>query len=150
MHRSMRQTSRGLILALGLAAASPAVAQPIVVVQFNFNAGTSTPNVNNSTGTPNVVNVGTPTSSFTSAPNPDNGAGSSDPVPGSIGYQLTNYPTQGAGSGSTGVQFNTPTTNSFSNLVLRFDQLNSGDAPRHFQLQYTTDGTNYVPLTTYV
>src|SRR5262245_33998382 len=76
-------------LALAFAVAGPAGAQPFV--QFDFNASNATPNINLSAGTPGVVIVGTPTSSFADGTG-DNGANSTDPVGGGMAYQLTAYP----------------------------------------------------------
>lgn len=138
----------GPVLA-ALASADAARAQN-VALQWNFNDDTVSvtsppPSINLTNGIPAASLLGGVTASFA--------AGSPlDPATPNTAWNTTAYPAQGAASGTAGVRFNTPTTSAaggFDNIVIRFDQRNSGTASRFFELQYTLNGTDWVTSRVY-
>jgi autotransporter-associated beta strand protein len=60
-------------------------------------------------------------------------------------WQITNFPAANAGSGTAGGQFTTSTVGR-TNLIFTFDFRASAQGSRWYQIQYTTDGTNYLPV----
>jgi hypothetical protein len=84
--------------------------------------------------------VGGATSSFASG---DSNGGSTDPASGDdSGFTVTNFPAQGAGNKTRGIQFSVSTVG-FENIIVSWDQRHSNTAPRHVQVQYTTDGVSW-------
>jgi hypothetical protein len=142
---------RKLILtaAVSLAAASLATAAPIAQWNFNGDSATTVPGGNlaptPSLGVGTASILGGISTSFASGT--ANG-GSSDPVnttPPNYGWQTTTYPAQGAGSGTAGVRFDVPTTGvTGPDLFVYFDTRHSNTSSRFVQVEYTTDGTNFI------
>ena len=136
-----------------IGSAGPAAAQPATIIRWDFNDGTTNPQLNLGGGTPQITLLGGTTAAFVAQGN-TNGAVTTDPNAAGTAYNLTNYPAQGAASGTAGVQFTLPTTAAgggagFDDLVFRFDQRNSGTANRFFEFQYTLDGTNFLTFEQY-
>lgn len=118
------------------------------ITQWNFNsnpadANTGTGIITPSTGAGVATTVGSTSPSF--APGDANG-GSTDPATGDdTGWNITSYAAQGTGDKSKGAQFSASTAG-FQNISVKWDQRHSNTAPRHVQLQYTTDGSNWIDL----
>ncbi len=75
-------------------------------------------------------------------------SGSSDTTAGSQALNTSGYAAQGTGNRTTGVQFSVDTSG-FQDIVLSFDQRNSGTASAWTALLYTIDGENWVEATTF-
>jgi hypothetical protein len=141
----LRQLALVLAVVTGWAAApAPARGQANIAVLWDFNGSTTNPSINNATGTAAAALLGGATATF------DVGDGSTDPAAAgsNFAWNTTDYPAEGTGSGTAGVRFNTPTTSAsggFDNVVIRFDQRNSATAARHFLLEYTLNGTDWLP-----
>lgn len=124
---------------------------PDIITQWNFN-GTSTSEVPGGTSSPLpavgsgvAALFGGTTASFASGVA---SGGSSDPVstsPPNYGWNTETYPSQGAGNGTRGVQFNVSTIG-YQDISLSFDLRTSNTASRWYQVLYTIDGENFVPL----
>lgn len=131
----------GTILGLTLLP-SNALAQQVTLTQWNFNNSSTTPNINittgNPTGTPSVSLVGGVTaSSFLS------GSGSSDRESLNRAWQTSNYPAQGSGNKTGGVEFDASTVG-YQNITVSWDQRFSDTASKNVQFQYSTNGTTFV------
>lgn len=59
------------------------------------------------------------------------------------GMNTRNYPAQGTGNRTAGVQFNTPTTG-YMNVIVKMDFRWSNTASKYARFQYTVDGTNWI------
>lgn len=59
------------------------------------------------------------------------------------GMNTRNYPAQGTGNCTAGVQFNTPTTG-YRDVVVKLDFRWSNTASKYARFQYTVDGTNWI------
>lgn len=133
-----------------LATCDRAVAQG-VVTQWNFNSNPADANTGTGTLTPNVgvgtvTGVGSVTGISTPAFNSGSASSGSTDVStltDNSGLQTTTYAAQGTNSGAAGAQYAVSSA-SQSNLIFRFDQRHSNTSTRFVQVQYTTDGTNYV------
>jgi hypothetical protein len=145
-----------LLTGCGLAwvgSATPALAQANIAVQYAFQdaggTGTTVPTINNSTVTLDATaaaTLGGTMAAFNAI------AGSTDPSTANQVWETTSYPAAGTGSGTAGVRFRLPTTSAgggFDNLFVRYDQRHSDMASQFTRFEYTTDGTTFVPLTTY-
>ncbi|MFV9503855.1 MAG: ExeM/NucH family extracellular endonuclease [Oscillochloridaceae bacterium umkhey_bin13] len=126
---------------------TPAFATTDTLTQWNFNSPTpdnnpATGTTNPSTGSGTASLLGGTTATFASGA--ANG-GSTDPAgtTDNSGWNVTTFAAQGTGDRSRGVQFAVDTTGR-QDLVIRWDQRYSNTAPRHAQLQYSTDGTNFI------
>jgi hypothetical protein len=120
-----------------------------VITQWNFNG--NGPGINNSpvpstgTGTAGIVGMnGGPNGD---SPAATNGIGSSDPsvTPNDLSWRargITNNGWSGATPLLSGAQFLVSTVG-FTGITLSFDINATDGSPRHAQLQYTTDGTNF-------
>ncbi len=116
------------------------------ITQWNFNSnpadgatgtGLTTPSV----GSGSASLAGGTTASFNSG---DSNGGSTDPASGDdSGWNVTTYAAQGTGNKTRGVQFLVSTVG-FQNIQVKWDQRHSNTGPRHVQLQYTTDGSNWI------
>lgn len=62
-------------------------------------------------------------------------------------WNTSGYAPQGTASGTRGVQFNVSTAG-FSNIVASFDHRSSRSGSRWARVDYTIDGTNFLPLWT--
>jgi len=133
-------------LIVGLVAA--AALSQAQIAQWNFNSNpadssTGTGSITPSVGSGSLSLVGGATTSFQS------GVGSSDPAAAdNSAYNTLNYPAQSVGSGTAGVQFNVSTVG-FLNIQVQFDRRHSATASRWVQLQYSTNGTTFVPFQNY-
>jgi len=138
-----------LLIGLALCAACDN-ATAAVLTQWNFNV--NAPGTNNSP----VPAIGAGTASIVgmtgNAPNGDfptatNGSGSSDPATTpDLSWRVRGSVSNGW-SGTTsllsGARFNVSTVG-YQDVVLSLDINATDGSPRHAQLQYTTDGTNFV------
>jgi autotransporter-associated beta strand protein len=118
------------------------------IAQWLFNGatipgGTSAPTPSVGTGTAALVSGATGSSA--------SGLGSSDTATvENLGWTVTTFPAQGADSATRGAQFNVSTVGA-SGVQVVYDIRHSNTAPRHAQIQYTTDGTvwqNFGPVQT--
>src|SRR5437762_3441971 len=102
-----------------LATAAPTFADTIA--QWNFNSvpsdtNTSTGTIVPSLGTGTASLVGGVTASFSTGSTNDPASSADD-----SGWQTSDYPVQGNGNKTAGVQFNVSTVG-YSNIVVRWDQ----------------------------
>lgn len=125
---------RQLIVVLCLTLANSMALRAETITQWDFNTGNTTP----STGSGMVTTVGGVTN-----PSFNSGSGSSDPTQPGSAYQTSTYPAQGENSGTAGIQIDVDTTG-FDNIVCSFDLRTSNTSSRWYQIQYTTDGTNFL------
>lgn len=120
------------------------------LTQWNFNSNPADANTGTGLTTPSVGTgtaslAGSTTSTFASG---DSNGGSTDPATGDdSGWNVSTFATQGTGDRSRGPQFLVSTVG-FQNIGVRWDQRHSNTAPRHVQLQYTTDGSTWTDLGT--
>lgn len=114
-----------------------------VLAQWNFNSvppdgDTTTGTLNPSVGSGSASVVGGVGQTFFS------GAGSQDPAAlDNSALGTANYPPQGTGNKTAGVQFNVSTVGK-ENLVIVWDQRASNTGSRYSRLQYSADGTTFV------
>lgn len=119
-----------------------------VITQWNFNsvppdASNSTGSSIPSTGAGTLATVGGVTGSFSTG---TNNGGSSDPAAAdNTGYQTTNYPAQGTGNKTAGIQFAVSTAG-YTGIEVRYDLRHSNTSSRYELLQYTTDVTAATPV----
>lgn len=111
-----------------------APAQALVFTQWDFNDSDLNPNTG--TGTASLVG-GTGTRGF------DSGRGSTDTSGTNFAWNTNSYPTQGTNNKTAGVQFSTSTVG-FENIIITWNQRNSGTASAYTQFQYSIDGSNFV------
>lgn len=118
------------------------------IAQWLFNGatmpgGTSAPTPSTGMGTAALVGGATGSSA--------SGLGSSDTeATNNLGWTVTTFPAQGADSATRGAQFNVSTVGA-TGIQVTYDIRHSNTAPRHAQIQYTTDGTvwqNFGPVQT--
>jgi len=64
---------------------------------------------------------------------------------GNTGWNTTQYPPQGVGNKTAGVQF-AVSTSGYSEIVVRWDHRVSGSASKYCRLQYAADGRNFSDL----
>jgi hypothetical protein len=57
-------------------------------------------------------------------------------------WSATTFAAQGTGSGTRGVRFDVSTVG-YDSITVNFDQRNSNTASRYWQIEYSTDGTNF-------
>lgn len=132
------------IAASSLVLTMAAAAQADIITQWNFNsnpadASTSTGLLTPSTGSGTASTVGGTVGSFATGSPSDAAAAGTD----NSGWGLTTWAAQGAGSGTRGAQFSVATTGATA-ISVSFDLRDSGTVSRYFQMQYTTDGTNWL------
>lgn len=119
---------------LTLTANGPTPGPATTVTQWNFNASNTT--ASTGTGTASLVGgVGLGTPAYAS------GAGSTDPAGTNVAWSTTDYPAQGTGNKTAGVQFNVSTVG-YQNLVFKYDVRFSGTAANTYIVQYNPDVTN--------
>ncbi|MBX3358876.1 MAG: lamin tail domain-containing protein [Phycisphaeraceae bacterium] len=134
------------IAAAAVFAATAAASAQQTVTQWTFNSPVPDGNTGTGVTTPAIgagvlTDIGGITSTFASG---DASGGSSDPNVGDdSGYQTTNYPAQGAGSGTAGVEFAVSTVG-FTNIVVTWDHRHSNTSSRFSQFMYSTDGVNFI------
>jgi hypothetical protein len=121
------------------------------LVQWNFNSnppdgvqgtGTTIPSVG--AGTISVVGTtlqGTGTADYSS------GNGSTDPATADdSAFHTRNYPLQGEGNKTSGIQVNVSTIG-FESIIITWDQQNSATANKYLRFQYSLDGSTFVDYT---
>ena len=132
MKRIILSTVAALSLCLSASAAS-------IITQWNFNdndgsssTGTLVPSIGSGTAT----TVGTVTTTYNTP------AGSSDPLGADVNNSAwrmsANWPAQGSGNKTCGVQLNISTVGS-QNITLAWDQANSNTANKYYRVQYSID-----------
>lgn len=133
-----------LLLAAGLLLASAAQADTVALWSYNpdRNGNFSTKPTYTDHGGASFSTMGNVTTAFASQ------SGSSDTTPGSQALNTSGYAAQGTGDRTTGVRFSVDTSG-FQDIVLTFDQRNSGTASAWTALQYTIDGDNWIEATTF-
>jgi hypothetical protein len=126
----------------------PAAHAQTTITQWNFNssppdANTGTGITTPSTGTGTASLAGSTSATFASG---DANGGSTDPATGDdSGWNVSSFAAQGTADRSQGAQFLVSTVG-FQNISVRWDQRHSNTAPRHVQLQYTTNGSTWTDL----
>ncbi len=129
-------------LGLVLSSVGLASAQPTQIAFWNFNDENTIPDGGANASISSIVLVGGTTAAFASGSPLD--AGSPNRA-----YNTTTYAAQGTESGNRGIQFNVPTTAGnpsqwYTNVRINFDIRWSNTSSRYVQLQYSTDGVNWV------
>ena len=138
-----------------LCIAGAANAQSTIVTRWNFNVpGASGQNPFGGTVLPNIGNgevryIGT----CATAPNGDpiepmfRAGSSADGAPASdnAALDMSPFPAQGQGSGSSGAEFSVPTV-SYSNIVVQWEHRHSNRSPKHAQFQYSLDGVTFTTV----
>jgi hypothetical protein len=122
---------RLLGIATTLFVASSALAGTLV--KWDFEGDVTTPSVGS--GTASLV--GGTTATFAT------GFG------GGKGWNTTNYPSQGQGNKTAGVQFSVDTSG-YRTIVVSWNQRHSNTAANDVSFQYTTDGVNWLEAATFV
>ncbi|MFN7141655.1 MAG: endonuclease/exonuclease/phosphatase family protein, partial [Limisphaerales bacterium] len=112
-----------------------------VITHWNFNSPVPDGNENTGTylpkiGTGTALPIGTVTDTFTA------GTGSSDTWADNSNLRLVNWPAQGTGNKTSGVEFRVSTAG-HRNIRLEWDQRASNTASRYARLQYTLNGTQF-------
>jgi hypothetical protein len=130
------------ILSLLLLTTATLSASAETLVQWNFNSNppdtsTGTGTTAPSTGSGTASLVGGVTQAFFAGSTAD--AGSTD----NSGWNTTDYPAQGAGNKTRGVQFRVSTLG-FESVVVTWEQRNSATSSRYTRVQYSTDGTTFI------
>jgi hypothetical protein len=150
MQLSTKISLTSLLLTVAITSASSAGAATIT--QWNFNTpgtpdnNTGTGTLTASTGPGTIANIGSTTFTYASG---DANGGSSDPATGDdSGWNLTAFPTQGAGNKTAGIQVNVSTVG-FNSVIVNFDQRHSNTAARDVQFQYSLNGTTFVDFATF-
>ncbi|MEH2192234.1 MAG: hypothetical protein V7K98_06160 [Nostoc sp.] len=126
------------LIATAVSVAAVAISAPahaLVFTQWNFNNSDLTPNIGN--GTASLV--GGTTATFAG------GAGSTDlSTPTNMAWITASYPIQGGTFDKiAGVQFASSTAG-YQNIIVSWDQRNSGTASKYAQFQYSTNGSTFV------
>jgi hypothetical protein len=145
------------VFALAAIAVCGSVASAAVVTQWNFNSvindgltstGTTLPFVGS--GTASLVGGVTSPSFNAGGTTGIAPASSSDPAStDNSGWQTTNYPAQGTGNKTAGVQFAVNTTN-YEDIIITFDVRHSNTSANTLRLQYSTDGgLNFIDANQY-
>lgn len=136
----MRSYSYLLCLILALVTSSSLNAEVIALWNFNsqpldndFTTGTLNPAI----GTGVATALGGVTHTFTAS------NGSSDSSADNSNWRITNWPAQGTGNKSNGVQFVVSTVGK-RRIRIEFDLRNSNTASKYTRFQYTTNGTHFI------
>lgn len=138
------------IAAIAVASLLSVGAEAAVITQWNFNSNPADANTATGITTPSIGGgtaslVGGVTGGFN---NGDANGGSSDPAIGDdSGWQTTNYTAQSAGNKTRGAQYLVSTVG-FSNISIGYDLRHSNTSSRYEQVQYTTDGSNWIDIGT--
>jgi hypothetical protein len=137
----MRTPIPGCVLAACFVASVPAASAQLIT-QWNFNsavtdASTSTGSVLPSTGGGTASAIGSVTASF-AAGSPRDGASDN------TAWSLASWPSQGTASGTAGAQFMVSTVGFTEPITISFDLRQTTTASERFQLQATSDGTNFL------
>lgn len=126
-------------------AGATAVAPAKTITQWNFNSPSPDSNTNSgstlpSVGSGSVAPIGGTTATFAGS------TGSSDPAAGdNSGYQLTDFPAQGAGNKAAGLRW-LVSTSGYKDIVVKWDLRHSNAAANTARFQYTTDATIATPV----
>ena len=136
-----RRAAFGLIAA---ACGGAATAQTTITQwNFNDNSGGVPTMLVPSTGAGSAVLQGTVTANQVSGQSENQ---SSDPaVTNDLALNVTAFPPQGTGSGTSGIAFFTSTAG-FDNITVGWDNRFSTTATRYLQFQYTLDATQSSPV----
>jgi hypothetical protein len=111
------------------------------ITVWNFNSvppdtNTTTGSLAPSIGTGTATNIGLVSSAFAT------GGGADPASTDDTAWRTGNYPAQGFGNKTGGVQFNVSTAG-YSNIVIRWDQMISSTASKYYRLQYATNGVSF-------
>lgn len=132
-----------LVQPTGLSGRINGSATGATIAQWLFN-GSSIPG-GNASPTPST-GAGTASTVGGASPSSASGVGSSDPAATeNNAWNISTFPAQGTGDKTRGVQFNVSTVG-VTGVTVQFDIRMSNTAPRHGQIQYTIDGTNWLDL----
>jgi len=128
--------------AAGLVGVASRTSSAGVIAQWNFNS--TTPDATSTTGstTPSagsgtLTTIGGASSAF-AAGSPSDPAASDNTA-----LQTSAYPASTSGSGTAGLQVNVSTLGQAGPVQISLDFRQSGTASRYFQLQASSDGTNF-------
>lgn len=113
-----------------------------IISQWNFNNSTTTPNIGS--GSLQLIG-GVTVDSFSSETDSTNT--SSDPASSNISYATTNYPAQGTGNKTAGIEFDLSTTG-YQAISILFDLRSSNTSSKCFRAQYSIDSVNFVDFGT--
>jgi len=121
-----------------------------VIAQWNFNsavpdANTATGTTSTSAGSGTASLVGGATATYATGDTALDPAGSTD----NSGWNTANYPAQGAGNKTRGVQFNVSTAGR-QNIVVSWTSQCSNTGSKYAHLQYSTNGTDFIDFPTAV
>ncbi|MFN0011697.1 MAG: lamin tail domain-containing protein [Phycisphaerales bacterium] len=129
---SIRRFSvRVLAVFAALASSAAALADRADIVFWNFNTDSTLP----TTGTGTLTLINGVTGTF-------NAGSPNDLAIPNRAYNTTNYPAQGTGSGTSGVQFAASTVG-FEQVIFKFDQRHSNTSSRYVQVIYSINGTTF-------
>lgn len=138
-----------MIRSLSLIAAalmSGTVLSQTLLTQWNFNSGadasTTTGTTAPSIGSGTASLIGGTTSTFAT------GSSADSETTDNSGWNITTFPAQGTAPKTAGAQFSASTVG-FENIVVKFDQRNSGTASRLVLIRYTLNGTDFVDATNF-
>lgn len=114
-----------------------------IIAQWNFNSvpadnststGTNTPSIGS--GTASII--GGISATWASGGGNDPASSADDSA-----WQTKDYPAQGTGNKTAGVQFNVSTVG-YSNVVVRWDQRATKTASKYYRLQFSANGSGFV------
>jgi hypothetical protein len=122
--------------------------QGTVIAQWNFNsnpadANTSTGTTTASSGAGTATLVGGTTQTFATGSSTDPASTGTD----NSAWNTANYPAQGTGNKTAGVQFNVSTVGR-QNISVRWDQRASNTGSKYVRLRHTTNGADYIDFPT--
>jgi endonuclease/exonuclease/phosphatase family metal-dependent hydrolase len=115
-----------------------------VIAQWDFNSASPDNNTGTGTTSPSIGSgtaslVGGATGVFVGGDSSLDPAGSTD----NTGWNTANYPTQGTGNKTRGVQFNVSTVNK-DHIAVSWSSQSSNTGSKYGQLQYSTNGTDFI------
>ncbi len=126
--------------------ATASAANAVVITQWDFNSnppdgstatGTTAPNI----GSGSIVLIGGVIEDTAGAFN--TGSANDPNTADNSGYVTTNYPAQGTGNKTGGIELDVSTTG-YESISLSFDLRTSNTSSKCFLAQYSTDGTNFI------
>jgi len=113
---------------------------PQTLAQWNFNNITSpVTNPAPASGSGSLGLTGATAALYAS------GIGSSDTASPNFAWLTTNYPAQGTGNKTRGIQLRASTAG-YQNIALGWDQLVSATASKYFRVQWSASGTNFTDV----
>lgn len=142
----MRTSLSGVALSLCAFGAGVLTSPAQIVTQWNFNS--VTPDANSSTGSV-LASFGSGTAAAIGGVSTAFAAGSPRDLAASdnTAWSLSGWPAQGTASGTAGAVFMASTAGVFVPVQVSFDLRQTATASERFQLQATTDGTNFANVT---